>query len=66
MRDVYRLIYIRAIQILEKVVLEKLRGELLGDPDQYGGEKGCGADHLEICDKVLEALNNGDYLVWIL
>ena len=49
-------------KVLEGVVLEKLRGELTLDPEQFGGIKGCGAEHMivEIWDRVLRALDNGD------
>ena len=49
-------------KVLEGVVLEKLRGELTLDPEQFGGIKGCSAEHMivEIWDRVLRALDNGD------
>ena len=49
-------------KVLEGVLLKKLRGELRADPDQYGGEKGCGAEHMimEIRDRVLRVMDDGD------
>ena len=49
-------------KVLEGVVLERLRAELRLDPDQYGGLMGCSAEHMaiEIWDRVLRVLDNGD------
>ena len=49
-------------KILEAVVLEKLRGKLVSDANQYGGNKGCGAEHMvvEIWDRILRVLDGGD------
>ena len=49
-------------KVLEGVLLKKLRQELSPDDHQFGGEKGCGAEHMivEIWDKILEAMDNGD------
>ena len=48
-------------KILEGVVLQQLRSELLPDPSQYGGVPKCGAEHLlvDIWEKVLRALDSG-------
>ena len=49
-------------KVLEGVLLEKLRSELRYDPAQYGGAKGCGAEHMimELWDKILDVMDNGD------
>ena len=48
-------------KILEGVVLEKLRAELIPDNSQYGGIPKCGAEHMliDIWDRVLEAMEGG-------
>ena len=48
-------------KILENQLMEKLRSELTPDPQQFGGEPGCGAEHMlvQIWDKVLEAMEGG-------
>lgn len=48
-------------KVLEGVMLEHLRAELRPDPDQYGGLKGCGAEHLlvDIWESALETLDDG-------
>ena len=49
-------------KVLEGVLLQKLRQELVVDPDQYGGEKGCGDEHMivEIWDRILSVMDEGD------
>ena len=55
-------------KVLEGVLLKKLKGELKADPDQYGGERGCGAEHMimEIWDRVLRVMDDGDTAVCLL
>ena len=55
-------------KVLEGVLLEKLRQELQPDPDQFGGEKGCGAEHMmvEIWDKILRVMDEGDQAACLL
>ena len=50
-------------KILESQVLEKLRGELVPDLQQFGGSRGCGAEHLliERWDRVLGAVEGGKH-----
>ena len=49
-------------KVLEGVLLEKLRGELRPDLAQYGGSKGCGAEHMIIegWDRILDVMDNGN------
>ena len=56
------------IKVLEGVLLEKLRRELQPDPDQFGGEKKCGPEHMmvEIWDKILSAMDDGDQAACLL
>ena len=55
-------------KVLEGVLLEKLRQELVLDPDQFGGAKGCGAEHMmvELWDRVLRVLDGGDQAACLL
>ena len=48
-------------KILEGVVLEQLRTELVPDPCQYGGKPKCGTEHMliDIWERVLEAMEGG-------
>ena len=47
---------------LENALLDQLRSELTPDPDQYGGIKNCGAEHLliNLWESILESMDNGD------
>ena len=49
-------------KVLEGGVLKKLRGELIPDPGQYGGQPKCGAEHMlvDIWEKVMGALEGGE------
>ena len=49
-------------KVLEGALLQVLRSELEPDPDQYGGIKACGAEHMliNIWDAVLTAMDGGD------
>ena len=55
-------------KVLENVLLSKLREELAPDPEQFGGKKGCGAEHLliELRDKILESLDTGKHAACLL
>ena len=55
-------------KVLEGVVLDKLRQELVPDPDQFGGAKGCGAEHMmvELWDRVLRVLDEVDQAACLL
>ena len=49
-------------KVMEGILLKKLRREIREDADQYGGIKGCGAEHMliNIWDRVLSALDRGE------
>ena len=49
-------------KILEGQVLEKLRGELTPDPNQYGGKPKCGAEHMliDLWEEIMIALEGGE------
>ena len=55
-------------KVLEGVLLEKLRQELVPEPDQFGGAKGCGAEHMmfELWDRILRVLDEGDQAACLL
>ena len=55
-------------KVLEGVLLTKLREELTADPNQFGGEKGCGAEHMivEIWGRVLRVMDDGDHAACLL
>ena len=55
-------------KVLEGVVLEKLRSELAPDPDQFGGLRGCGAEHMmvELWDRILRVMDDGDQAACLL
>ena len=48
-------------KILEGVVLEQLRGELIPDPKQYGGVPKCGTEHMlvDMWERVLASMEGG-------
>ena len=48
-------------KILEGVVLEQLRGELIPDPRQYGGVPKCGTEHMlvDMWERVLASMEGG-------
>ena len=48
-------------KVMENQLLQQLRQELVVDPEQFGGAKGCGAEHLlaELWDKVHETVEGG-------
>ena len=48
-------------KILEGQVLEKLKGELVPDPSQYGGAKRCGVEHmlLDLWEDILTSMEGG-------
>lgn len=55
-------------KVLEGVLLEQLRSELRPDMAKYGGARGCGAEHMiiEIWDRILDVMDNGDKAVCLL
>ena len=55
-------------KLLEGALLNQLKAELLPDPDQYGGQKACGAEHMliDLWDTALEALDDGQEAVALL
>ena len=55
-------------KVLEGVILEKLCRELSPDPDQFGGLKGCGAEHMmvELWDRILRVMDDGDQAACLL
>ena len=55
-------------KVLEGALLEQLRDELVPDPAQYGGLKGCGAEHMlvDVWEKILEAMDGGTDAVVLL
>ena len=55
-------------KVLEGALLEQLRSELIPDPNQYGGLKACGAEHLliDVWERVLEAMDEGKDAVVLL
>ena len=48
-------------KILEGQVLEKLKGELVPDPSQYGGAKKCGVEHMlvDLWEDILTSMEGG-------
>ena len=48
-------------KVLEGALLEQLRDELVPDPDQYGGIKACGAEHMliNVWDSAINAMDGG-------
>ena len=55
-------------KVLKGILLTKLRTELSADPNQFGGERGCGAEHMimEIWDRVLWVMDDGDHSACLL
>ena len=55
-------------KVLEGALLEQLRDELVPDPDQYGGIKACGAEHMliNVWDAALDAMDAGGDAVVLL
>ena len=55
-------------KILEGALLRKLRSELFPDPDQYGGMRRCGAEHMlaSVWHRALTALDSGEDAVVML
>lgn len=53
---------------LEGALLEQLRGELVPDPQQYGGLKECGAKHMliDVWENVLGDMDGGNEAVVLL
>ena len=49
------------MKILENQVLRKLRSELSPDPQQYGGIRGCGVEHMmiDMWEAILEGMEGG-------
>ena len=48
-------------KVLENQLLQRLREELAPDPEQYGGVKKCGAEHLliDLWEEILSAMEGG-------
>ena len=48
-------------KVLEGVLLERLRGELIPDSSQYGGKPKCGAEHMlvDMWEKIMVSLEGG-------
>ena len=48
-------------KVLEGALLDQLRDELVPDPQQYGGLKACGAEHMliDLWEKILEEMDDG-------
>ena len=55
-------------KVLEGALLDQLRRELVPDPDQYGGLKACGAEHMliDVWESILEAMDEGKDAVVLL
>ena len=55
-------------KLLEGALLDQLKSELIPDPDQYGGLKACGAEHMliDLWDSALVALDDGQEAVALL
>ena len=55
-------------KVLEGAMLEQLRGELVPDPEQYGGLKSCGAKHMliDVWNAALSTMDEGKDAVVLL
>ena len=55
-------------KILENQVLKKLRSELCADPQQFGGIRGCGIEHMmvDMWETILEGMEGGKTAALIL
>ena len=55
-------------KVMENQLLQQLRRELRVDPEQFGGSKGCGAEHLlaELWDRVHATLEGGQHVAVLL
>ena len=55
-------------KVLEGVILDRIREEIPGDPNQFGGEKRCGAEHMlvDMWEEILSGMDQGDSAAVIL